>query len=716
MGIGLGVRIGIDVGGTFTDAVAIEATSFELIGHVKVPTTHRAEEGVARGIIEALQRLLQSFGLAAADVRYISHGTTQATNAFLEGDVALVGVVGIGGGLEGLRARSQTAIEPIELAPGTYLRSLHRFLSNSTPAPQDADAAVRALVAQGAGVIVASGLYSVDDPAAEDVVVASAARAGVPAAAAHEISKLYGLRTRTRTAVINASILPRMIETANCVEQSVAAAGIAAPLMIMRGDGGVMHIDQLRRRPILTLVSGPAAGVAGALMYERVADGIFLEVGGTSVDISAIREGRVQVRYATLGGHRTFLRSLDVRSLGIGGGSMVRWRNARIEVGPRSAHIAGLAYAVYAQPNACEGARLVTLRPLPGDPEDYVAVDAAGGRFALTLSCAANLAGFVAADAWASGDAASARAAFAPLAERLGVSVEATARAVVDAAVQKVRPTVEALAAEYGIERSRLLLIGGGGGAAALVPALAQALQCEHRIARHAHVISPIGVALALVRDVVERMIVNPTADDLQRLRNEAEDAAVAAGAARETVEVDLTVDAQRNVVRAAATGATELRARDLRRKAAGEDERRAAAADSLAAAPDAVELAAQTSQLSVYKTTVKPAGLLRRFARAKAVVRVVDRDGVVRLRVPDAHIVATTSTEAESELREMLAELTSYGDAGKMLPPLHLLVRDKIVNLSGLVDPELVVSIASDHLRTLPPGEPSVILAEYRS
>ena len=716
VGIGLGTRIGIDVGGTFTDAVAIDATSFELIGHVKVPTTHDAEEGVARGIIDALQRLLESFGLAAADVRYIAHGTTQATNAFLEGDVALVGVVGIGNGLEGVRARSQTAIKPIALAPGSYLRSLHRFLSVAVPTGVQADDAIRALVAQGAGVIVASGLYSVDDPAAEDAVVAAATRASAPAVAAHEISKLYGLRTRTRTAVINASILPRMIETANRVEQSVAAAGIDAPLMIMRGDGGVMHIDQLRRRPILTLVSGPAAGVAGALMYERVSDGIFLEVGGTSVDVSAIRDGRVQVRYATLGGHRTFLQALDVRSLGIGGGSMVRWIDGKLGLGPRSAHIAGLAYAVYANAASCRDAKLVMLRPLPSDAEDYVAVDAAGGRFALTLSCAANVAGFVSESHWAHGDAAAARAAFAPLAERLGASVEETARAVLDVAVQNVRPTVETLAAEYGIARSRMVLIGGGGGAATLVPALAAALGCEHRIARNAHVISPIGVALALVRDAVERMIPSPTPEDLRRVRDEAEDAAVAAGAARETVEVDVTVDAQRNVVRAVASGATELRARDLRRKEVSEDERRAAAADSLALTSHGVRLAAQTSQLAVYTATVEPAGFLRRLRRAKEAVRVVDRDGVVRLRVPDAQIVATTRADAETRLRDMLEELTSYGDAGKMLPPVHLLVRDKIVNLSGMLDPEIAVAIAADHLRTLPDGEPSVIVAEQRA
>jgi N-methylhydantoinase A/oxoprolinase/acetone carboxylase beta subunit len=715
VGTGLGIRIGIDVGGTFTDAVAIDSTSLELIGHVKVPTTHHSSQGVAAGIIEALQRLLAAHDLRASDVRYISHGTTQATNALLEGDVALVGIVGIGGGLEGLRARSQTFIKPIELAPGTYLRSSREFLATPEPRAADADRAIRRLLEQGADVIVASGLYSVDDPTAENTVIESARRAGVPAAAAHEISKLYGLRTRTRTAVINASILPRMIETADSVESSVSAAGITSPLMIMRGDGGVMRIDQLRTRPILTLVSGPAAGVAGALMYERVSDAIFLEVGGTSVDISAIRDGRVQVRYATLGGHRTFLQSLDVRSIGIGGGSMVRWRDGKIDVGPRSAHIAGLEYAVYASAGACANARLCELRPLPSDPEDYVAVDSSGGRFALTLSCAANVVGYVSENDWARGNVANARAAFAPLAERIGCSVDDVAHMVIDAAVAKTRATVESLAADYGLDPKRTVLVGGGGGAAALVPALAKALGCEFKLARNAHVISPIGVALALVRDVVERMIPSPTPEDIAELRAEAEEAAVAAGAARDSVEVDVSVDSQRNIVRAAASGATELRARDLRRTEAAEDERRTIAAESLRASPGVLELVASTPQFSVYTTRVRPSGLLRYFGSVKDPVRVVDREGVIRLRVPHARIVPTTIAQAEEELRDILDSLTSYGDAGKMLPALHLLVRDRIVNLSGMVDPELVVTIASDHLRTLGESEPSIIVAEHR-
>ncbi|HEV7787515.1 MAG TPA: hydantoinase/oxoprolinase N-terminal domain-containing protein [Pseudonocardia sp.] len=110
------IRVGIDVGGTFTDAVAIDAQTLDLVGQVKVPTTHHHPEGVARGIVDALSALLAQTGAGAKDVSFLAHGTTQATNALLEGDVAHVGVVGLGRGFNGWRtrrlARGRTSSSP----------------------------------------------------------------------------------------------------------------------------------------------------------------------------------------------------------------------------------------------------------------------------------------------------------------------------------------------------------------------------------------------------------------------------------------------------------------------------------------------------------------------------------------------------------------------------------------------------------------------------
>ena len=125
------VRIGIDVGGTFTDAVAIDNATFEVIGSAKVPTTHSAPEGVAAGIVQALHQVMESEGIAPDDVVFIAHGTTQATNALLEGDVATVGVLTLGSGLQGAKSRSDTTMGRIELAEGKELPSTNQYVDAS---------------------------------------------------------------------------------------------------------------------------------------------------------------------------------------------------------------------------------------------------------------------------------------------------------------------------------------------------------------------------------------------------------------------------------------------------------------------------------------------------------------------------------------------------------------------------------------------------------
>src|SRR6202171_790731 len=152
-----------------------------------------------------------------------------------------------------------------------------------------------------------------------------------------------------------------------------------------------------------------------------------------------------------------------------------------------------------------------------------------------------------------------------------------------------------------GREGREVVLVGGGGGAAALVPYAAQRLGFAHRIARDAQVISPLGVALALVRDVVERTIVDPAPADLARIRREAVDAAIRSGAAQDRVEVVVEVDTARNRVRATASGATALVEGAQPAAAVDEPTQLAAAATHLRAAPGDVRLVARSGALSVF-------------------------------------------------------------------------------------------------------------------
>ncbi|HMD03452.1 MAG TPA: hydantoinase/oxoprolinase family protein, partial [Candidatus Baltobacteraceae bacterium] len=541
------LRVGIDVGGTFTDVVAIDARARMIVRRIKVPTTHDAPDGVAAGIVRGLEALLASPGISPDRISFIAHSTTQATNALLEGDLARVGLLGLVRGI-GALTRAQVAISPY---PVRFAR---------VDDPEAVAAAVDALVSAGAEAIAASAAFGVDQPAPEIAAVAYARGRGVFATAGHEVSTLYGLRSRTRTAALNAAILPRMVRTSEVTARATRRAGIDAPLMIMRSDGGVMNVEEVARRPILTMLSGPAAGIAGALLHEHVTDGIFIEVGGTSSDLSVIRRGLPQLRPARIGRYRTLLRTLDVRTIAVAGGSLVRidphgsGLAAVRDVGPRSAHIAGFRYAAFTPRHALDGARVTFSAPQSGDPADYVSLELRDGtRVAPTPTCAANLLGLVPESAFARGDAQSARIAFELVGGRLGVDAGSLAQAVLKRAGRTMRATIEELMHDYALDARSVELVGGGGAAAALVPFVAGELGIEHRIARDAEVISPVGVALALVREVVERTIPAPSPEDIVRVRREAVERVVAGGADPALVDVAIELDAQRSLVRATA-------------------------------------------------------------------------------------------------------------------------------------------------------------------
>ncbi|NJM52194.1 MAG: hydantoinase/oxoprolinase, partial [Blastocatellia bacterium] len=447
------VRVGIDVGGTFTDVVVVDHETREVISQLKVPTTHDAKEGVALGIINAIERALSELEISPDDVIFIAHSTTQATNALLEGDVANVGIIGLGKGLEGIKAKIDTKVPTIELAPNRFLKPEFEFVNSKNFAVENI---ISNFKNKGVEVVVTSEAFGVDHIENEENISQLARKQGLFATSGHEVSQLYGLRTRTRTAVINGAILPKMIHTATMTDECVKRAGIKAPLMIMRSDGGVMSVDEVHRRPIMTMLSGPAAGIAGALMHERVSDGIFIEVGGTSADISVIRDGQPQTKSARVGGHRTYLNTLDVRTLAIAGGSMIREKDGKIvDVGSRSAHIAGLHYACFQKPEVFENAKLIHLSPTRKDADDYTAIECENGeKFSLTPTCAANLLGIIPKEAFAFGNAEAAKLAFKPLADKIGKSIEETAKEVLEISCRKVQKQIDELIIEYNLDRN----------------------------------------------------------------------------------------------------------------------------------------------------------------------------------------------------------------------------------------------------------------------
>lgn len=712
------VRIGIDVGGTFTDAAVINNDTYELIGSIKVPTTHSATEGVAAGIVDVLNKIMTEYSIKPQDVHFIAHGTTQATNALLEGDVAKVGILTLGSGLEGMKSKSDTFMGDIELAPNKFLITANEFvqLKSNDDLSEKLNVTINQLIEQGCESLVATEAFSVDNPENENKVVLLSKDKGVPATATSDISKLYGLKVRTRTAVVNASILPKMLETANMTESSIKNAGIESPLMVMRCDGGVMNVEEVRNRPILTILSGPAAGVAGALMYEKLTDGIFFEVGGTSTDISCVKDGKVMVKYAEVGGHKTYLNSLDVRTVGIGGGSMVQIKdNHAVDSGPRSAHIAGLDYDCYGDEEDVVNPVLKTIRPKASDPE-YGYVECSNGkRFCFTVAGAANILGYVKESDYAYGNVKAAKKVWRPLAEAMNLTVEEVAKKVLYFAAVKNSKVVNDLVKDYNLDVRTTTFIGGGGGAAAVVPHLAQHMGFKQRIAKNAPVISTIGVALAMVREMVERVIAHPSEEDILSVRREAEVAVVKAGASPETVEIQVEVDSQRNVVRATAIGTTEMRSKDLLNRTISKEAVMEIVADNLNVPTNVLTIDGETELMYavIHKSTTKKFGF---FKSVKNNMRLVDNEGVIRLQKNNANVRVCLNENAVKMLKEILNEYTEYNDGGAQLPNIYIIAGKKIIDVSGLSNEGQVLSLASVELKSFEPQTKLIMISTNRA
>lgn len=703
------IRVGIDVGGTHTKAVALDNTTHEIIGQATVMTTHDAQMGVSEGIIEVFNKCITENQIDPKEIVFIAHSTTQATNALLEGDVATVGVLGMGSGLvEGFMAKKQTKISDIPLVTGRMIPMRHTYLDTKKMNEQSIRDAIQQLVDQGTQVVVASKAFGVDSIREEQMVQETAEEMGIPMTMASDITKLYGLTIRTRTASINASIMPKMLNTANSIETTVRNAGIQVPLMIMRGDGGVMDIAEMKKRPVLTMLSGPAASVVGALMYLRASNGIYFEVGGTSTNIGVIKNGRPAVDYAILGKHRTYVTSLDVRVLGIAGGSMVRVKDGQIvDVGPRSAHIAGKPYAAFTPAEEFEDPQVRYITPKEGDPSDYVVVTTKHGKeVAITNTCAANVLGLITPDMFAYGNVESCRKAIGALAKVVNMSVEDTARAILAKSCEKIIPVINQLAEQYQLEKEQMVLVGCGGGAGSLLPFAAKELDLPYSIPEEAEIISSIGVALAMVRDVVERTIPNPTPEDLAAIRKEAVASAVNSGAVEDTVEVHIEIDSLTQKVTAIALGATEVKTTDLL-KEVDEEEAAQIAAESFCTETGQVELLGQTDGTYIFGAPGE--GENQRL-------RIIDKKGFIKIQRSNGVVMETSMETVEETFDKVWEKTCRFAAESLVSPDIYLCSGTRVIDCSGMNGREQTLNVLKSGLSSLDPYKKMVLVGSKNS
>ena len=561
----MSVRIGVDVGGTFTKAVAVDSATGELVARSVVPTTHTAVAGVAEGVVACVAAVATEVG--AEHVELVTHSTTQAVNALLEGDVTRVGVFGLGRKPDLAKVKRRTSLAGVELSPGKRLPATPVFFDVTDGLdPDDVRRELQRIMEPGSGggigAVSVAEAFSPDDDRNEQIVVQIAREAGLPACASTELSGLYGLELRAVTAAVNASILPIAVRTAEFVEQGVRNAHIDATVMVMRGDGGATDLAGFREAPVRTLYSGPAASVAGALRSGALTDGVIVEVGGTSTNVAAVRDGRPLMSYVTVASHATALRAVDVRVIGVAGGSMLRVRKGRVHaVGPRSAHIAGLPYACFLPPDQLSGASAMVIAPRDGDEADHLVLQLAdGSRAALTVTCASNALDITRPGdhAWSPTAHDAAVAAFAVAGAHCRLDGLEVARRMMAAASDAVCELVHSLVTAQKLRDPMVVAVGGAAGGLGRHVASRMGFACT--VPPGAEIISSIGDALSMVRAERERTVSVLTAEVVRELSDDAENEALAAGAAPGTVEVRIEEMPERGTVRAVATGTVGLR------------------------------------------------------------------------------------------------------------------------------------------------------------
>lgn len=485
-------RLGVDVGGTFTDLLLLDTASGRFWRHKTPSTPHDSSEGILVGV----NAICAAAGVSAADIRFFLHGTTVATNAVLEGKGAKVGLVTtegyrhimqiarsfVPGGLAGWIVWPKP--EPLAALENTVeIKGRMSAHGQELRAVDDADIrrALTALKDQGIEALTVSLINAYLNGAHEQRVAELAAEIlpDVPLSLSHVVLPEMQEYERTLTTVANAAVRPVMRKYIGNLRARLRDAGMAGNISLLRSDGGLMSSEKAEEHPVSLLMSGPAGGVTGAIWVGRnagIPNILTLDVGGTSTDVALIEGLQARRVRTTEVGHLAVRASaLDVKTVGAGGGSIayVPELTGALRVGPQSAGaVPGpVAYSKGGIEPTVTDANVVL---------GYLPENLLGGTFNL--------------------DREAAKRAVQTIADRLGIGLMEAARGIIDIVNENMFGALRMISVQQGYDPRHFALMGFGGAGPLHVNAVARLMGSWPAISP----VSP-GVLCAL-GDVTTRM------------------------------------------------------------------------------------------------------------------------------------------------------------------------------------------------------------------
>jgi N-methylhydantoinase A len=462
----MGYRLGVDVGGTFTDLLLFNTDTGGFWRHKTPSTPHDSSEGILNGV----GAICADAGVAASEIDYLLHGTTVATNAVLEGKGARVGLITT----EGYRHVMQIARSyvpgglaawiiwpkptPLAALEDTVTVKGRINAAGEEVRPLDeagARSALTQLKEQGVEAITVSFINAYVNGDHEKRVGAMAREImqDVPVSLSHEVLPEMQEYERTLTTVANAAVRPVVSKYVSNLREKLGVSGMAGKLSLLRSDGGLMSALKAEEHPVNILMSGPAGGVTGALWVAKNAgfkNILTLDVGGTSTDVALIEnlEPR-RVRTTEVGHLSVRASSLDVKTVGAGGGSIayVPELTKALRVGPQSA---GAVPGPVAYGKGGEAPTVTDANVVLG----YLPENLLGGSFQL--------------------DREGAKKAVQTIADALGIDLMAAARGIIDIVNENMFGALRMISVQQGYDPRHFALMGFGGAGPLHVNAVAR--------------------------------------------------------------------------------------------------------------------------------------------------------------------------------------------------------------------------------------------------